>query len=264
MKRPDTGRAVRRSGDIRRDFTRVQLAGIASVALAYNEAERSIDTILGLALSLGNISNDVIGRINGVEGKVELTKLALREIGCPQPIRDSIAHTLGDAGFMLLKKFRDRIIHTSMVDTAAAIARSPANRGTFEEVLITVEGLEALYRRIELLRLELDEITKISAQLLLLNSQQNETLNLVSGRGVPKEQIESEIQACFARYQAHQKDRLSLPPLPAFPEESELRATDEKALQARQDDTLKRLRSLMNPPRKVFLHEIGRQGGPLE
>ena len=150
MKRSDTKRPVKRTGDVRKDLTQNQLAWIGSIALAYNETERLVDVIFGISLSLSELSYDVVSRINGTEGRVEIIKLAIRELGCPELMCVAFADTLGNNGFSLLKKFRDRIIHASIVDAAAAIARSPAKRGSFEEVLLTVDALKALYRRMQL------------------------------------------------------------------------------------------------------------------
>jgi hypothetical protein len=253
MKRSDTKRPVKRTGDVRKDLTQNQLAWIGSIALAYNETERLVDVIFGISLSLSELSYDVVSRINGTEGRVEIIKLAIRELGCPELMCVAFADTLGNNGFSLLKKFRDRIIHASIVDAAAAIARSPAKRGSFEEVLLTVDALKALYRRMQLVRSEMIEIMKITSNYVLAKSPANTNLNLLAGRGVPIAQIESEILRCFAQFHRHQKARLSLPPLPEFPSEPELNAADERALQERQGEVLKRV-SLM----RAAFHELDR------
>lgn len=246
MKRADTKRAVKRTGNVRKDLTQNQLAWIASVALAYNEAERLIDVSLITSLSLGDIAHDVVGRINGIDGKIAIIKLAITELKCPTNIQHKIADSLGEGGFSLLKRYRDRIIHASIVDAAAAIAKTPASRGNFEEVLLTVSALKALYKRMRLVRLELIEVLKICGVLARRKYMQPIETSL-SIFGVPdriaerRKETEEEIRACFARFLRHQKARLSLPPLPQFPSEAELRAADEKAMQARQDDMMKRL-----------------------
>ena len=138
MKRPATDRKPKRSGDVRKDLTENQLAWIGSVALSYNEAETIVDLLLDICLSLGNLSHDVIGRINGIEGKVELAKLAVKQLAAPEEALRLLQETLGEGGFLLLKKNRYRIIHARIIDAAAGIAKSPARRGAFEEILLTV------------------------------------------------------------------------------------------------------------------------------
>jgi hypothetical protein len=240
MKRPDTKRPSKRTGNVRKDLTQNQLAWIASVALAYNEAERLVDLILITSIFLGDISSDVIGRINGVENKVDIAKLAMREIKCPGSMLPAIGDSLGEGGFMLLKKYRDRIIHASVVDAAAAIARSPAHRGKFEEVLLTVKGLKALYRRLVLVRQELIRITRIAS---VLSHQKyldpvDTVIRMTSGPNVHEQERKmknaKEIREHFAQLRRHQKARLSLPPLPQFPTEAQLRLADVLALRERQ------------------------------
>jgi hypothetical protein len=246
MKRADTGRKVRRTGNVRKDLSQNQRAWIASVAMAYNEAERMVDVVLSISLGLSDkLSHEVIGRINGVDGRVALAKMALADMNCPQSIQKLAAITLEDAGFSLLKRFRDRIIHASVIDSAAAIARAPSNRGQFEEILLTVKGLKAIYRRLAYVRQEIIQLARIALELRYAKETQPletafELMELKSGRIERLARTESKIRECHVRLRRHQKARLSLPTLPEFPSELELNAADERALQARQVDMLTR------------------------
>lgn len=247
MRRGDTKRIIKRTGDVRKDLTQNQLAWIASVALAYNETEQLIDGCLIFALSLGDISYDVLGRINGLGGKAEILKKALVELNCPNNMLAEMRDSIGDGGFLFFKKYRDRIIHARVIDAAAAIAKTPAKRGNFEEVLLTVAALKALYIRLTILRKELIEIMQLVGELarakylkpieefgvLALNDQH------IGGRR--KVETALIIRDCFTRFQIHRNRRLSLPPLPEFPAGSVLRAADEKALQVLQDNALSHL-----------------------
>jgi hypothetical protein len=127
-----------------------------------------------------------------------------------------------------MKKFRDRIIHARIIDAADAIARSPAQRGKFDEILMTEEGLEAIYKRLEYIRQELDEANTIANWLWLdVFMEPIERMGSISPTNramteLRKAKSESTIADALSRYRQHQKGRLSLPPLPEFPDESEL------------------------------------------
>jgi hypothetical protein len=79
--------------DIRKDIPEHVLAGIGAVALAYNEAESSF------AARLQAVSLDIISRINGVEGKVEIIKAAFRALGASDEVQRLIAISLGQEGY---------------------------------------------------------------------------------------------------------------------------------------------------------------------
>jgi hypothetical protein len=70
MKRTYTERKTHsKTGDIKRDLSSEQLAGIGAVALAYNYAESSIDRALGLALGVGHkLYLPLVTRIGGMDG----------------------------------------------------------------------------------------------------------------------------------------------------------------------------------------------------
>ena|ERR1700733_2448918 len=247
MKRPSKNRPLKRTGDIRKDLTPNQLAWIGSVTLAFNEVETLLDLILSVCFSLGDATHEVTSRINGIDGKIELAKIGIAQLKANDEFRHLLAETLGENGFALLKKLRDRIIHARIIDAATAIARSPAQRGKFDEILLTEKSLEAVYERLEFTRLELSEADRITTWLWLnVFIEPIERISAISpvNRAVAelrKSESESGIKGALSRYQQHQKDRLSLPPLPKFPDESELNAADARALQDRQDDMLKRL-----------------------
>jgi hypothetical protein len=233
MKRPSSRfRHSKRSGDIRKDLTPEQLAGIGSVALAYNEAEILIDILLSLSLGLlSYVAHEITSRINGIDGKVALAKIGMNYVSADETTMHLLGETLGDGGFSLYKKYRDAVIHARVLDAPQAIAISPAKRGKNDEVLLTAKALDGLYDRLVLVRLELIEACNIAIRLysehrfkplraIAAATQYREITNrLAELADLPKRQYEQEIQEALSRYQEHQKHRLSLPPLPEFPPE---------------------------------------------
>ena len=166
MRRPLTARKGKRSGDIRKDLSETQLAGIGSIALAYNEAEVLIDILVSLVLGLlTNTAHEVTSRINGIDGKIELAKIGMRELGADENTIALLGQSLGDAGFKEYKKYRDAVVHARVLDAPTGIALSPAKRGKLDEVLLTVDALNGLYDRLALVRLELIEACNIAIRL---------------------------------------------------------------------------------------------------
>jgi len=231
MRRSRTVRHGKRSGDIRKDVSEAQLAAIGSVALAYNEAEVLIDILMALALGLfTRVAHDVTDRINGMEGKVEIVKIAMREIGASEETMALLGETLGEnSGFRLYKKYRDAVIHARILDAPTAIALTPANRGKVDEVLLTVEALNGLFERLALVRLELIEACNIAIRLRtelrwapIRNAAEATSADKDRAAQIgdlPKRQFEQEIQEALSRYREHQRSRRSLQPLPEFREE---------------------------------------------
>jgi hypothetical protein len=246
MKRPAKNRENKRTGDVLKDLSQNQLAWIGSVALAYNEAELLIDIIVGFGFWTILNSHELTSRINGVDGKIALAKIGVENLKGSAEFKRLLADTLGEAGFSLLKKLRDRILHARIVDAAAAIAHSPASRGKFDEILLTEDSLAAVYNRLAIIRYELIAAVRITGDLWMaaaLEGANNVATSLGNEKPVAQHKAESEsrIQEGIAQLRQCQKDRLSLKPIPEFPAESELNAADAKAAQDQQDDLMKGL-----------------------
>jgi hypothetical protein len=224
-------RSYKSSGDIRKDLTDAQLSGIGAVTIAYNEIDILIHILVSLALGLlTNTANEVTGRIHGVDGLIEIAKIAMREIGASDEVMALLGDTFGKLGFAQCKKRRDAVIHARVLDGPAGIGMSKGKRGAVQEILLTTYALNDLYERLRLLRLELFEACNIAIRLRTEFRfgpirKIAETLHPDKDRAgqiadLPIRQIEQEIQACLARYREHQKSRLSLGPPPKVPEES--------------------------------------------
>jgi hypothetical protein len=230
MKRVRSSLLPKRTGDIRKDMSESQLASLGAVSLAYNEAEVQIDLIMALALGLwAESAPHVTSRINGIDGKIEIIKVALRELGAPKEAQALLCETFGDAGFKELKKYRDGVIHARTLDAPSGIAGTAINRGKFYEVLLSKVALDGLYDRLVLIRLELIEACNIAMALAMVRTftKLNMQFGLVAPQFLPlfdqtRAAHESNIQAATSRFRENHTRRLSLPPLPEFPSESEL------------------------------------------
>jgi hypothetical protein len=232
--------------DIRKDIPQPVLAGIGAVALAYNEAESYIDGLVSFTARLRTVSPEIISRINGVEGRVEIVKAAFRELGASAEAQRLIAISLGHEGFLLFKQYRDAVIHARQFNLIANVADTLVKRGQHYEVLITVDALSGLYERIALLTKELFEIRGLAIRLARARDDEDFLKYAISG-GIQldenqvhfsdqrKANVEKDIQAAFGRLEDRLKRRQSLPPLPKFPSEAELQIAHQRHFQALRD-----------------------------
>jgi hypothetical protein len=144
MKRTYTPRKTHtKTGDIKRDLSVDQLAGIGAVALAYNYAESSLDRALGLALGVGlELHLRLVTRIGGEE-KTELLKLAAADMSLPSDLREDLAETL--SYFLTLKGYRNGIIHARVLDAILGLGEVRGRGARHWEVLLTTVALNGLY-----------------------------------------------------------------------------------------------------------------------
>jgi hypothetical protein len=63
------------TGDVRKDLSKDQLAGIGSVAILFNELEARLDLLLYRGLGLGDLWLETVKRISGLGAKQELATL---------------------------------------------------------------------------------------------------------------------------------------------------------------------------------------------
>lgn len=233
MKRPRTPRKITQLGDVRKDLTEAQLAGVGAVALVYNEAEALLDVLLAATLELNpSVLHEVTSRINDVDGKIEIVKSVFMAESAPKDAQVLLVGTLGGAGFLQLKGWRDAIIHARAFDATTSIALTSTRRGKGHEVLLTSKALDGVYERLNCIRFELREAINVWHYISLnkVTEQTRKTLtavhpvsDVIAGRA--RSLTEANIQAAISRYREHQSRRLSLPPLPEFPEiPPELRA----------------------------------------
>jgi hypothetical protein len=207
MKRESTWIFSDRSGDIRKDISEKQLAAIGAISIAYNELERIVDYLLCYGL-LGEYNAALAARINGLDGKVELIRLAAEDLELDKLMLDAISDSLGQNGFTGLKSLRDALIHARPLHGQYGIAQTKGKRGATSDLLITQPALDQLYERIVILTKEFRPVIEV-----FFKSHQ-----MKRESGQAKERLEQEIQGAFALFLGHRSHRLSLPLLPEFPD----------------------------------------------
>jgi hypothetical protein len=224
MKRPfreDKTNDVHRTGDIKRDLSEKQLAGIGAAALAFNALEERVDLLLSVATRMPSyLFQEVSTRINGLEGKVSIIQAAIKEAtttadtGLATEDIKRLGNAVGD--FMELKKIRDAIMHARIVNASIGIGVGGRQRGSKAvEILLSVDALDKYYLHILLL----DQV--LSSGSALLNAV---ITHWERGKSDPyKSQFEQAIQGHQVLFQSSLHRRQSLPPLSKFPDEDELR-----------------------------------------
>lgn len=200
-----------RYGTARRNLTKEQLALIGTITLTFNDVEELIDDLTGTAIGAEFDGHQVVSRINGIDGKIALIKIAVAHFDATESEKSAFAETLGDGGFSLLKKYRDAVVHSRVFDATTSIAKVAERRGEKSEVLLSEPALSGLLNRLEIIWHELDELTAVMAARRTLHRGANDDWH--------KARLEELLQAANAQHQSHRNRRLSLEPLPEFPEE---------------------------------------------
>jgi hypothetical protein len=199
-----------RSTDPYQNLTPKQLELIGAVAMIYNDAEQTIIDICRLGLQLPIDPMEVLARINGIEGVANIAKKVCERWGFTAQERAALGDTLGEAGFLELKRHRDGVIHARVYDASTSIGKSRQGKGRVQDVLLAEAALQGLYDRLKWFGQELRQLDLILAH---RHSLAHATIDQ------ERERHEAKIQVAWSRYQQHRNRRLSLPPLPEFPPE---------------------------------------------
>jgi hypothetical protein len=200
-----------RSTDPFKNLSADQLAYIGAIAMLYNDVEAVVDGLCGGALRIPFNDQEVLSRINGIEGKYALIKIGARHWGFDDSEMAHLGEALGDGGCHGLKKWRDAVIHARMFDIESSVARVYERQGRVAEVLLALDALKGLYKRLELMRLELDALRGALYRRARITRGE-----LASPH---KERLEQEILTLWSQAQSHRSERQSLPPMPEFPED---------------------------------------------
>ena len=202
-----------RYGRVTDNLTLEQLALIGAVALTFNEAEDHINTYTGHVIGVQFDPIQVVSRINGFDGKIELIKLAAKEFGCTGEEMTAIEECLGNGGFMLVKQYRDAVVHARLFDAGTSVAKVNERRGKRAEVLLSVEALSGLLQRMEIMANEISELLPIISSRHLLMAATDDH---------KRSRILECIQDAMARYHQYRSQRLALAPLPEFPAQPDI------------------------------------------
>lgn len=200
--------------DIERDLSPNQLAKIGAISFAYNNAEARIDELLGVVTGLdGEMLLQVSTRINGLDGKIAIITHGAKALSLSEDNQRLLEETLGQDVFQKLKKYRDAVIHARLISAPESIGQRVERRAQINEVLLTQDALDVLYLQLKALCAELHAAWAVLVIAGMLKR---------AGSDDPKRGLlESELGAEASRYQDCRSHRLSLPPIPEFPPESE-------------------------------------------
>lgn len=198
--------------DIRQQLEAEQLQNFAASCLTWNRIENSINVALCFCLGLPpKLRLDVASRINGLDDKMDIIYASLKKY---LSIEDSsyqvITSTIGAA--KEYKRYRDGIIHAYIVDPKEPAAMTTQRQGKMDEVLITKDALDALYKHLVAIYTEM----RVVVQIIQLIEPRVRSYKPGDQKG-----NEAAIRGGIALILEHQKHRRSLPPLPQFPEEEQ-------------------------------------------
>jgi hypothetical protein len=199
--------------NILRDLKPGQLRAMGAVAVAWNQAEHHLRYIMSAALMTPEpLWDEVSTRINGFDGIKELTRMAfelhfVHVYNFPE-VYETIDITLG--GLQEYKRYRDAVIHAQVLDAPTGVGWLIQRRGKHEQVMLSMKALVGLYKRLRIIHFELSFLWDFANEFIGWDSLNNPNAN--------KQPNEQSIRDLLSQLRKHQKRRLSLRPLPAFPD----------------------------------------------
>ena len=214
-------KAAYRVVDIKKEIPETQLAAIGALALAFNEVEAALDRLFFVVTELTEpLRLEVSTRIGGLDGKVPIILKGASQFLNETELRQ-LQIILGEGVFGELKDYRDGVIHARHVNAIPGVGVKVDRRAKVFDYLVEETSLNVAYNLLVAIRKEIDEAVTLV--------QGCKSLKQIASDDQDKSQFEAELAACRSRFQQCHTERLALPPLPAFPSESELRAADLQA-----------------------------------
>jgi len=222
QKRPKgTTRAEHIIVDIKAEIPASQLAAIGAMALAFNETEAAVDRLFFAVTGLDqHLQLEVNTRINGIDGKLEIIKVGAKPL-IEKEIYDGLSEALGKSYFKELKTYRDCVIHVRHLNALTGVGVKVDRQADVYDTLVSINILDAAYNLLVILRKEITEITSLVIGI--------KALRLFDGDDQERARLEAKIASCRAQALQHRSERQSLPPLPEYPSESQLRLADFQA-----------------------------------
>jgi hypothetical protein len=184
--------------------------------------EASIHWLLFVAAEPKNtLSVKLVGQTRSLTFEIELLRSYFNENDIlNQQAKDTIKQSF-DA-VLEYRTYRNAIVHSYAFDHAKGIAQFWDPSREVWQILVTNEALNAFYDRLFILKNELREIDMLSRiaqgprRITVLNDQTR-----LPEPDQPKALREQAVPEQTAKLLLHQNKRLSLPPLPKFPDEPE-------------------------------------------
>lgn len=210
--------------DPKRAYQKKQLAEIGAISIAWNQIEGQIDH-LGSHILLRYSPFYVVitaGEVISFSGKIRL----LRACADHAEILDAAAKRCIDIalmGVLEYRSYRNAIIHHHVYDHKKGIGSFIAENGKPYQIMVTNEALTGFYTRLDLLKHEVMNL----AQLFLMELSRPGEI-IVGGRDrpapdQPKALREVAVPQATKEVVRYQQARLSLPPLPLFPDARRVR-----------------------------------------
>lgn len=216
MKRPQPpdAKAGRHVHDIKQAYTNEQLIEVGAIALTWNQIDFQIDFLLLVVLKMPiGLWLEVTKRINGMDGKIEILRLRSNQSSILTNEAKSTIKLSLDA-VAEYKKYRDAIVHSIPFDIDRGIAQRIGSRAETTQILLTIEALRGLYDRLVILRDELGQI-----DLLYRLTDEKGAAAIYQHADDPRRLRRTrDVPTATALAQKIQNQRLSLRPLPEFPD----------------------------------------------
>ncbi len=192
-------------------LSEAQWAGIGRLAIEYNYVEDGISELFVEAINIrGKIAFELSSRVSSIDTKIQTILSIGSLIDIPRHYMKHISNVLGEKEFLLLKGYRNCVVHSKIFDEKRSIATITNNKGNTFDILLTIEALRGLYNRFEILEREIARfrlIFRISHRILSLQDSDEK-----------RKRNEEFLQECFLQSQNLQLRRLGLPPLPEVPD----------------------------------------------
>ncbi|KQW22493.1 hypothetical protein ASC80_03665 [Afipia sp. Root123D2] len=210
MRRKSTGpKDASNAFNILTDISPERLQKFAAIVIVWNYIETFLDASLGLALRIDvQMFPHVSSRINGTDGKIAIIKESILLAQPKEHTRVLLSKTLN--AVQAYKKNRDGVVHVKISDPSADVADTIQRQGIADEVLISQAALDAIFARLSLVGLEMNQLFKV-----LHHCAMGDLTNDVAEK---KRHAELAEQA-LAQLQSFQTEREALPPPPKFPDE---------------------------------------------
>ncbi len=209
--------------DVKTFIPEWQLAAIAAIILAFNELEATIDQFFFLATELdSSIMWDVSTRIGGYEGKIAIIKKAI--VGILEATEwTNFAEAIGAGCYGAIKEVRDALAHVRHLNIQNNVGQMLKKNKDADaiNVLVSKDVLEKAYAILVSLNREIHGTLVLVANIKILKKLNTDDPE--------KEQRELAVRDSRAQVRQFRTYRLSLPPIPECPSESELHEAERQA-----------------------------------
>jgi hypothetical protein len=215
-KQPADSQPGRRIEDPKEAYTSEQLAEVGAIILLWNQVETFVDWLIYMAVNPPiYLFWDAARRFKGIGAKVELLRIAADRNKILSDEAKQVIKTTLD-GIVEYKRLRDNIAHSTPHDLDKGIVNTFKYGSEMMQTLVTMPALNGLYLRLRLLMDELREVD-VLYRIGHPDKRRRPFRRGDDGRHAPLRPLD--VQAQTAQALRRQKDRLSLPPLPEFPDE---------------------------------------------